>query len=87
VSVTPNEFDFHDCEVALGNAIRLTREHKLMTQAELGDRVGLDEKAIARIEAGDGALDLNAIAELTMKGLDIRFGEIGHLTDQFLGRT
>lgn len=41
MSVTPSEFNFHDCEVAIGNAIRLTREQKRMTQVELGaDRVG-----------------------------------------------
>lgn len=87
VPVTPGEFNFRDCEGALGNAIRLTREHKRMTQAELGERMGWNEKAIARIEAGNEALDLDMIAELTINGLGVRFGEVGHLVDQYLGRT
>lgn len=87
MSVTASEFNFHDCEVAIGNAIRLTREQKRMTQVELGARIGLDDKAIARIEAGDETLSLTTIAELTMKGLGVRFGEVGHLVDQYLGRT
>jgi transcriptional regulator with XRE-family HTH domain len=87
VPVTPADFSFHECEVALGNAIRLAREHKGMTQAELGERVGSEEKVIARIEAGKESLNLKMVAELTMNGLEFRFGEIGHLTDQYLGRT
>ena len=85
--MTPSELNFHDCEVALGNAIRLLREHKGLTRAELGERIGMEEKRIARIEAGNEKLYLNTIAELTVNGLGVRFGEVGHLIDQYLGRT
>jgi len=87
VSVNAGELNFHECEVALGRAIRLAREHKGMTQAELAERSGRDEDSIARIEEGNENLDLNTIAVLTVKGLEVRFGEVGHLTDQYLGRT
>lgn len=73
-------------EAAFGSAIRHTRENKRMTQAELAERAGLKEKAIARIEDGKETLDLNTIIELTVKGLGVRFGEIFHLVDQYLGR-
>lgn len=87
MSVSPAEFNFHDCEVALGNAIRLAREHKGMTLAELGGRIGVDENAITRIEAGKEGLHLSTLAELTINGLGVRFGELGHFVDQYLGRT
>jgi transcriptional regulator with XRE-family HTH domain len=87
MSMTPAEFTLHDCEVALGNAIRLAREHKGITQAELGARIGADKRAIAQIETGEESPDLGTLAELTMKGLELRFGEVGHFVDQYLGRT
>jgi transcriptional regulator with XRE-family HTH domain len=57
-----------------------------MTQAELGARIGMDEKDIARIETGEESLQLSKLAELTMIGLEVRFGEVGHFLDQYLGR-
>jgi transcriptional regulator with XRE-family HTH domain len=87
MSMTPGEFSLHDCEAALGKAIRLAREHKGMTQAELGARIGADKKAIAQIEAGEESPNLSTLAELTMNGLEVRFGEVGHFVDQYLGRT
>ena len=85
--MTPAEFSLHDCEAALGNAIRLAREHKGMNQAELGARIGQTKRAIAQIKAGEESPDLSTLAELTMNGLEIRFGEVGHFVDQYLGRT
>jgi transcriptional regulator with XRE-family HTH domain len=87
MSLREKSFNFGDCEVALGRAIRLTREHKRMTQAELADRIGGDEDTVARIEDGEGGLTLEAVADLTVRGLNVRFGEVGHLVDQYLGRT
>jgi transcriptional regulator with XRE-family HTH domain len=86
VSLTSAEFNFQDCQVALGRAVRLTRENKHLTQAELAERIGLKEKAVARIEDGEAIVDLSMVVELT-KGLRVRFGELGHLVDQYLGRT
>jgi DNA-binding XRE family transcriptional regulator len=86
VSLTSVEFNSEDCQVALGCAVRLTRENKHLTQAELAGRIGLTEKAVACIEDGDESVDLKLVVELT-KGLRVRFGELGHLVDQYLGRT
>lgn len=76
-----------DCEAAFGRAIRHIRENKRMTQAELAARIGRDEKSVAQIEDGEEALDLKMIVGLTVKGLGVRFGEVFHLVDQYLGRT
>lgn len=37
-----------------GRIIRLAREMKGLTQKQLGDRVGLSQKAISNIERGQG---------------------------------
>lgn len=85
--MSEESFNLRDCEVALGRAIRLAREHKRMTQAELADRIGGDEDAVAQIEDGEGGLSIKTVADLTVRGLGVRFGEAGHLVDQYLGRT
>jgi transcriptional regulator with XRE-family HTH domain len=85
VSLTA-EFNAHDCQVALGHAVRLTRETKHLTQAELAERIGLEEKTVARIEVGKASVDLELVVTLT-NGLRVRLGELGHLVDQYLGRT
>ncbi|HET7455214.1 MAG TPA: helix-turn-helix transcriptional regulator [Solirubrobacterales bacterium] len=85
--MTSGEFNFNECAVALGNAIRLTRQHKGMTQAELSERLGWDEAVIARIEAGKEKLSLHTVAQIAMTGLGVRFGEVGHLVDQYLMRS
>jgi transcriptional regulator with XRE-family HTH domain len=85
VSLTA-EFSLHDCQVALGRAVRLTRENKHLTQAELAERIGLKEKAVALIEDGDASVDLDLVVKLT-NGLRVRLGELAHLVDQYLGRT
>ncbi|HET9154283.1 MAG TPA: helix-turn-helix transcriptional regulator [Solirubrobacterales bacterium] len=87
MSLSEKPFDLGECEVALGRAIRLAREHKRMTEAELADRLGWHADAVARIEDGEGGLTLETVADLTVKGLNVRFGEVGHLVDQYLGRT
>ncbi|HET7455067.1 MAG TPA: helix-turn-helix transcriptional regulator [Solirubrobacterales bacterium] len=76
-----------DYKAAFGNAIRLLRGHKGMSQAMLAERIGRDKEAVARIEGGEEDLDLNAVVDLAVKGLGVRFGEVGHLVDQYLGRT
>jgi transcriptional regulator with XRE-family HTH domain len=85
VSLT-SDFTSQACQVALGHAVRLTRETKHLTQAELAERIGVNEKAVARIEDGKASVDLSTIVGLT-KGLRVRFGELGHLVDQYLERT
>jgi len=85
VSLTSVEFNFQNCQVALGRAVRLSRENKHLTQAELAERIGLKEKAVARIEDGEASVVLDTVVQLT-KGLGVRFGELGHLVDQYLGR-
>lgn len=79
--VSPGDF-----EAAFGRAIRLTRETKGMTQAELAARTDRDEETVARIETGEEALDLGTVVDVAVKGLGVRFGEVFHLVDQFLGR-
>lgn len=79
-------FNSHDCQVALGQAVRLTRQNKHLTQAELAERIGLKEKGVARIEDGEASVDLDLVVKLT-NGLRVRLGELGHLVDQYLGRT
>jgi transcriptional regulator with XRE-family HTH domain len=86
VSLTSVEFNSQDCKFALGHAVRLARESKHLTQAELAERVGLKEKTVAGIEDGEASVDLEVVVQLT-KGLRFRFGELGHLVDQYLGRT
>jgi len=81
-----SEFNSHDCQVAIGRAVRLTRETKHLAQAELAERIGLEEKAVARIEDGEAGVDLDLVVKLT-NGLRVRFGELGHFVDQYLGRT
>ena len=86
MSLTSVEFNSHNCQVALGRAVRLTRENKHLTQAELADRIGLKEEAVASIEDGETSVDLELVVKLT-NGLRVRLGELGHLVDQYLGRT
>jgi len=87
MSLSEESFNLSECKAALGRAIRLAREHKRITEAELADRMGWDADAVARIEDGEGDLTLETVADLTVRGLNVRFGEVGHLVDQYLGRT
>jgi transcriptional regulator with XRE-family HTH domain len=85
VSLTA-EFNSQDCQVALGRAVGLIRENKHLTPAELAERIGVNENVVTRIEDGEASVDLDMVVQLTM-GLRVRFGELGHLVDQYLGRT
>lgn len=73
---------------ALGQAFIRLREHKGLTQTEAATRAGLSEAAVAKVEEGElHPLLLDTVLGLAIEGLDARLGELGHLTDQYLGRT
>jgi transcriptional regulator with XRE-family HTH domain len=48
----------------IGNRIRAARENAGLTQAELGDHLGLTKAAIGKIESGQNALTLKNLFEL-----------------------
>lgn len=73
---------------ALGKAFQRVREHKGLSQAEAANRAGMTEATVARMEDGElHPLPLDTVFDLAIDGLDARLGEVGHLTDQYLGRT
>jgi len=73
---------------ALGEAFKRVREHKGFSQAEAATRAGMTEATVAKVEDGElHPLSLDTVFSLTIEGLDARLGELGHLTDQYLGRT
>jgi transcriptional regulator with XRE-family HTH domain len=80
--------DFPQRAKALGEAFQRLRQHKNLTVAEVAERARVDEQAVAGAEAGDfDLLSLEIVFRLTVEGMDARLGELGHLTDQYLGRT
>lgn len=88
MSVSGGRPDFRERAKALGEAFRHLRQHKNLTLAEVAERAGMDEQAVAGVEAGDPALlSLEIVFRLTVEGIDARLGELGHLADQYLGRT
>lgn len=56
-----------------GKNIRLARESQNMTQKQLGDRVGLSQSAISRIEGGQGTTSvlIFQIARVLGQRLDV----------------
>lgn len=48
----------------IGNRIRAAREGAGLTQAELGDHLGLTKAAIGKIESGENALTIKNLFEL-----------------------
>jgi transcriptional regulator with XRE-family HTH domain len=54
----------------IGNSIRLFRDHKQITQAELGARTGLSPNFISRLERGFKSPSQTTV-ELIAKALDI----------------
>jgi transcriptional regulator with XRE-family HTH domain len=80
--------ELREWELALGKAFRLLREHRSLSRAEVAARAGMDEVTLASIEDGSKTpLSFDTMGDLTAKGLEVRFGEVGHLVDQYLGRT
>lgn len=47
-----------------GNTIRKLRENKHLTQSELGERIGVSDKAVSKWETGKGLPDLTLIQPL-----------------------
>ena len=47
-----------------GNTIRKLRESKHLTQSELGERIGVSDKAVSKWETGKGLPDLTLIQPL-----------------------
>jgi len=73
---------------SLGQAFKRVREHKGLSQAEAASRAGMTEATVAKVEDGElHPLPLDTVFNLAIDGLDARLGEVGHLTDQYLGRT
>lgn len=68
--------DARVAELALARRIRLLREKKKLTQAELAERAGTGQAAIARIESGRSVPKLELLvriaAALGMR-VDVRF--------------
>lgn len=64
----------------LGEAVRLRREELGLTQAELAERTGLKQPAVARFEAG-GTMPtiplLERLAEALEMRLSVRFEPVG----------
>ena len=58
-----------------GNTIRKLRENKHLTQAELGERIGVSDKAVSKWETGKGLPDLTLIQPLA-QALDVSVIEL-----------
>ena len=48
-----------------GNTIKLLREAKHMTQAELGDRIGVSSKTVSKWETAKGLPDISLLQPLS----------------------
>lgn len=58
-----------------GNTIRKLRENKHLTQSELGERIGVSDKAVSKWETGKGLPDLTLIQALA-QALDVSVIEL-----------
>ncbi len=58
-----------------GNTIRKLRESKHLTQSELGERIGVSDKAVSKWETGKGLPDLTLIQPLA-QALDVSVIEL-----------
>ena len=58
-----------------GNTIRKLRENKHLTQSELGERIGVSDKAVSKWETGKGLPDLTLIQPLA-QALDVSVIEL-----------
>ena len=58
-----------------GNTIRKLRENKHLTQSELGERIGVSDKAVSKWETGTGLPDLTLIQPLA-QALDVSVIEL-----------
>jgi len=60
----------------IGQLIKRTRKKKGFTQKELGEKMGVSESAINRLESGERSLNiqtLNRVAEALMVRLSVDF--------------
>lgn len=72
-------------DTQLGNAIRRERRKQNITQGELGQRVGMHQETISRIEHGNGAIKLsNLLALLAALGLEMQLHPRSQTQDQQL---
>lgn len=60
----------------LGAIVRRERRRQGLTQTDLGDRIGLRQATISKLEAGEPATQLRTLLDaLTALDLEIRIGE------------
>lgn len=62
-------------DVALGHAVRGLRRRRGLSQAELGERLGVGFKQVRAFERGAHALNLSALARIA-KALECRSSEL-----------
>ena len=69
----------------IGAIIRRERRRRKLTQAELGNKVGLRQATISKLEAGEPATRLSTLLDtLTALGLQTLIGPRGNLPKQEL---
>lgn len=69
----------------LGAIIRRARRNARMTQAELGQRMGLRQATISKLEAGEPATQISTLLDaLAALGLEIVIDERGHVSAEDL---
>lgn len=59
----------------IGDRLRYAREHAHLTQEKLGERVDLDRRTIARIEAGTSPTYIEYVM-MVAEALDIRLPDL-----------
>ncbi len=68
---SPGAYDAARIRFELGQAVRTRREELALTQAQLAERAGLQQPAIARFEAG-GTMPTIPMLERLAAALDLR---------------
>ncbi|MEX0833130.1 MAG: helix-turn-helix transcriptional regulator [Actinomycetota bacterium] len=67
LKLTPEEREYVELKLALSRGLRLQREERGLTQAEVADRVGSSQSRVAKMELGDGSVSVDLLVRTLLK--------------------
>jgi predicted XRE-type DNA-binding protein len=67
LKLTPEEREYVELKLALARGLRVQREERGLTQAEVADRVGSSQSRVAKMELGDGSVSVDLLVRTLLK--------------------
>ena len=67
LKLTPEEREYVELKLALARGLRVRREERGLTQAEVAHRVGSSQSRVAKMELGDGSVSVDLLVRTLLK--------------------